>query len=360
MNTTGKIALTLCTVLWISADHSLAASNVTTMHGPNPNFDHTLFDSELSNSDLIHGLIATELPGDTGWHPANPASGNSLHPNGLPAFTDGVGGFNTLTGLLNDFPGDGNPAKVIQYDLAQPANIGAVNILAGNSNDVDGRMFVNVVIRYSDDNGENFYPLGGYVPGLGTNPNGYYSSDVPLAINRPGGSQEDPQQLETLVTFMSIFDDESPVMALGVTNLQFDFYASNNSDGWQRDGFDGLNPFTEFDDSQPEAISSPLIWEIDVLEGPDVSADFNSDEKVDGQDFLIWQRGVLVNDGSATLVDGDADGDTNVDGGDLTVWEKQYGSNNMSGGIQVIPEPIACNLILLGLLLIGSSRPQKH
>ena len=44
--------------------------------------EHAELDSGLSASysstDLLEGLIATERPGDLGWHSANPASGNSL------------------------------------------------------------------------------------------------------------------------------------------------------------------------------------------------------------------------------------------------------------------------------------------
>ena len=60
-------------------------------------------DGQISSSDLLQGLIATEREGDTGWYPANPAAGNSLLPDGLPAFTDGAGDLSGVTGLLNDF-----------------------------------------------------------------------------------------------------------------------------------------------------------------------------------------------------------------------------------------------------------------
>lgn len=334
MNRQSGIALTFFLVVALSTTQLHAAITVATDHGPNPNFDETLFDGMLSNNDLIQGLIATELAGDQGWHPANTNPADRL-----PAFTDGLGGTNILTGLLNDFPGEGVPTKVIQYDLAQPSAIGKINILAGNKNDVDGRIFCTVVIRYSTDNGSNFLPLGGFVPGLGANSNGYYASDNPLTINRPGGAGDIPANLETLVSFMSIFDDASPIIASSVTNLQFDFYANNNADGWERDAFDGTNPFTGFDDGQLPAISSPLIWEIDVLEGPDVSADFDMDGDVDGEDFLTWQRGYGINDGSAQPGDGDATGDGNVNGADLGVWQSTYGAGSLLAASTSVPEP---------------------
>ncbi len=352
MNRRKRIAFFAILGVAVSGSQIHAAITVTTDHGPNPNFDHTLFDSLLSNSDIIQGLIATELPGDMGWHPANPASTNSLHPNGLPAFTDGSGGFNIFAGLLNDFPGEGTPTKVIQYDLPQPTSIGGINILSGNLNDVDGRVFAAVVIRYSTNNGASFSPLGGFVPGLGSNSNGYYASDTPLTINRPGGASDVPANLETLVSFMRISDDLSPTIASSVTNLQFDFYATNNSDGWERDSFDGVNPFTGFDDTQPPAISSPLIWEIDVLEGPDVSADFDMDGDVDGKDFLTWQRGFGIDDGSAQPGDGDATGDGNVNAADLGVWQSTYGSGALPATSVSVPEPASLTSVTLGLITV--------
>jgi hypothetical protein len=53
---------------------------------------------------------------------------------------------------------------------------------------------------------------------------------------------------------------------------------------------------------------------LDDLE-PEGEADFDNDADVDGNDFLLWQRG-----------SGDADADGDSDGDDLTVWREAYGS----------------------------------
>lgn len=325
-----------------------AEITVTTDHGPNPNFDHTLFDSMISSDDLIQGMIATELDGDNGWHPANTNPADQLS-----AFTDGLGGVRDLTGLLNDFPGEGKPTKLIQYDLAEPSNIGQINILTGNRKDVDGRAFCTVRILYSTDNGSSFLPLGGYVPSLGANTNGYYQADPPLTINEPGGSFNG--NLETLVTFMNITNDASPLLATGVTNLQFDFYSTNNTVNWYWDAFDGVNPFTGYDDGQTEAISSPLVWEIDVIEGPEVttSADFDSDGDVDGVDYLIWQSGFGIDDGTAQLGDGDANGDGNVNDADLSIWQDAFGP---PAAAAAVPEPSTLSIAGIALWLTWGFR----
>lgn len=57
-----------------------------------------------------------------------------------------------------------------------------------------------------------------------------------------------------------------------------------------------------------------------VLRGP-LQADFNNSGTVDGQDFLIWQRGFGVGN---TKPQGDANEDGFVDGVDLGIWQSQY------------------------------------
>jgi hypothetical protein len=55
------------------------------------------------------------------------------------------------------------------------------------------------------------------------------------------------------------------MLATEVTHIEFDFYSVDNTQGQMRDPFDGVNPFTGTDDGLSAAISSPLVWEIDVL-----------------------------------------------------------------------------------------------
>ncbi|HMP06982.1 MAG TPA: choice-of-anchor Q domain-containing protein [Lacipirellulaceae bacterium] len=55
------------------------------------------------------------------------------------------------------------------------------------------------------------------------------------------------------------------------------------------------------------------------------TADFNSDQSVDGHDFLLWQRGLGTPAPQGARTDGDADGDLDVDHHDLAVWMAQFG-----------------------------------
>ncbi|MBA4107100.1 MAG: hypothetical protein C0485_15250 [Pirellula sp.] len=53
-------------------------------------------------------------------------------------------------------------------------------------------------------------------------------------------------------------------------------------------------------------------------------ADFNKDDRVDGFDFLLWQRN-FGKTGTATQSHGSADGDGDVDGADLAEWKASFG-----------------------------------
>jgi len=70
------------------------------------------------------------------------------------------------------------------------------------------------------------------------------------------------------------------------------------------------------------AFDDKIAW----YENLGVSADFDSDNDVDGFDFLAWQLGLGTSAPNATKSDGDADDDQDVDGDDLTVWENQFGT----------------------------------
>jgi ELWxxDGT repeat protein len=65
------------------------------------------------------------------------------------------------------------------------------------------------------------------------------------------------------------------------------------------------------------------LWSVPAL--PDVAGDFNDDSRVDGHDFLAWQRSL---GSSASPAGSGADGDVSgaVDAGDLAVWSNNFGA----------------------------------
>jgi hypothetical protein len=238
-----SFVLATTATLMLSLPVSAAPTAVTT-HGA----DSTSLSSMIAVGDLISGQNGVELVGDLGWHPANPAAPNSTLPQGLPTFTDDVN--NTgLFGLLNDFPPAGAPAKRVQYSLGGAKDIREIQILSGNDGK-DGRVFSTTVISASTNGGGSFSTLG------------YFQSDLSGTVNAGQWGS----------TLVEITDDAGGPLAAGVTDLIFEFYAVDNSQGELRDPFDGVNPFTGVDDGFNAPIASPLIWEIDVIGVPEPTA----------------------------------------------------------------------------------------
>jgi len=86
-----------------------------------------------------------------------------------------------------------------------------------------------------------------------------------------------------------------------------------------------------------------------------LTADFDGDIVVDGQDFEIWETNFgLVNGATKEL--GDADGDGIVDGFDFLAWQREFGigvgaiPHNTVAAISQIPEPSSFILVLCGAL----------
>jgi hypothetical protein len=100
-----------------------------------------------------------------------------------------------------------------------------------------------------------------------------------------------------------------------------------------------------------------LTWQVDQTEtdlvlsltGVGMSADFDVNGNVDGNDFLRWQRGLgRIN---ASREDGDANGDGMVDVADLDMWRSAAGGGGAAAALQSIPEPTA--LFLAATLAAG-------
>ena len=104
------------------------------------------------------------------------------------------------------------------------------------------------------------------------------------------------------------------------------------------------------------------------------NANFNGDSSINGDDFLVWQRGhgsdglditfgtdrVVTNIEYLALADGDANLDYSVDGDDLNIWRNQYGSTVVSSTTMTIPEPSGLVIANAGLLLIVGLRRSRN
>ncbi len=279
-----------------------------------------------SNSDILQGRIPTVLPGDIGWHSANPASNDPNDPNGLPAFTDGVGDLGSgVTGLLNDFPPAGSPAKLIDYDLGVAHDISEIHIFTGNNGN-DGRIFSTTAVWTSSD-------------GVAYNLLGYFQSD-PSSSENNASTPDGPNG----ASVVRIVRDDGSSLAEGVRHLRFDLFAVSDLNGLMRDPFDGVNSFTGIDDGLTAAYVSPLVREIDVFGALSASlpGDLNRDGMVDAADYVAWRK----TDGTQAGFDS---------------WRTHFGASIGSGAVRAmaanVPEPGTGLLLILTVPIAFSLRP---
>jgi hypothetical protein len=80
---------------------------------------------------------------------------------------------------------------------------------------------------------------------------------------------------------------------------------------------------------------------------PSSTADFDGDDDVDGNDFLIWQRGLGLA-GQTDNSNGDADGNGVVEGVDLDQWKAQFGGGAAVAAVDAVPEPTSLALLAAG------------
>lgn len=77
-------------------------------------------------------------------------------------------------------------------------------------------------------------------------------------------------------------------------------------------------------------------------------ADFDGNDVVDGNDVLIWQRGLGLT-GQTDNSTGDANGDHKVDFADLEIWAAAFGSGSSLSAVAVVPEPSAAAAALTAI-----------
>jgi len=111
------------------------------------------------------------------------------------------------------------------------------------------------------------------------------------------------------------------------------------------------------------SLAAPNAGDRDVLVAKftDLSADFNSDNKVDGDDLGIWEQNYGLSDpfGHDVHEFGDADGDAGIAGMDFLIWQREFGSGfgiADSASSAAVPEPTTCTLALAALCLAMSRR----
>lgn len=163
----------------------------------------------------------------------------------------------------------------------------------------------------------------------------------------PGWDQAESSDANRLVEFktsgatpmvggQTVLDLGAPVSltagSLSLADFQFEFTLSTG------EIMDGIVKFG----AVPTAGSSP--------------GDFNRDGKVDGADFLAWQRGYNTSVPNGTGADGSGNG--LIDVADLAIWKSGFGSSTatVSTVSAAVPEPTTLSIVLIALGCIYGKR----
>ncbi|QDS97606.1 esterase-like activity of phytase family protein [Adhaeretor mobilis] len=92
---------------------------------------------------------------------------------------------------------------------------------------------------------------------------------------------------------------------------------------------------------------------------PIVSADFDDSSKIDGGDFLLWQREAGASQFLSDAFDADGNRDGNVDGDDRALWQSIFG-NAAFVSSDAIPEPSSLCLALLATACLAQRCRRIH
>jgi len=94
-----------------------------------------------------------------------------------------------------------------------------------------------------------------------------------------------------------------------------------------------------------------------------ITADFDADGDVDGEDQARWEMGFGMSLG-ATFSDGDADNDGDVDGSDFLAWQRNLGTTAQGVAAAAnstnVPEPSSLGLLLIATLVLKSSSRHRR
>jgi hypothetical protein len=126
----------------------------------------------------------------------------------------------------------------------------------------------------------------------------------------------------------------------------------------EAEGFEGGLHWTYDTDEQPDLWnaqeSGGVIFDMLAARIPQITADFDQDNDVDGTDFFNWQRGIGTI--GATLTDGDANEDSIVDIEDLFIWQTRFGTTSAVATAAAVPEPVSLLLVLGCIFILAVSR----
>ena len=339
-------------LIWIGAVGAHAEDVDGTWENPTGQGNGPITDA--NTNDPIVGDPVDIPPDETGANSSNAADGEMIHSPFTPITLAAEGdkltftGMVTLQGTINSPSSAGNPRTQFRFGVFDGDEVGDdlgwVGYFMHNKHG-DAGTPAGVLAEKPTGNTSIYLSTTGQttitsVQGDGT-PASLFNDDtydLSLTIERDGAGALivtgviDAQNLEFTQTLTGT--DATP------PSYTFDylgFLTGNNLDADRAAYADLVVTFT------PGTIAE--------------DADFDDDEDVDGEDFLIWQRG-LGGAGGTDNADGNADGDSDVDGDDLTIWGAQFGAATVNA--QSIPEPSSLALGGLALATMASIARRRH
>lgn len=193
--------------------------------------------------------------------------------------------------------------------------------------------------------------LTGYVEGVGTLDNVVITGTdapgfSPATVNRGSVAYDGTLEIEIGGTNSgSDYDQLNHLLGDGIADLggTLDVQLIEGFTPTAGDTFEiitAMSVLETFDNELLPTLGGGLTWLVDyqstsVLLSVGLAGDFNFDGRVDGGDFLAWQR------------------DTSL--GNLTDWETNYGST-VTANMAAVPEPSAIMLALVGLAFTSRRR----
>jgi len=82
-----------------------------------------------------------------------------------------------------------------------------------------------------------------------------------------------------------------------------------------------------------------------LVPAPTLAGDYDDDQDVDGDDFLVWQQ--MLGDTVTPGTGADGNNSGTIDAGDLTVWRTNFGMAASSGAAASVPEPLSLSLVAM-------------
>jgi hypothetical protein len=120
-------------------------------------------------------------------------------------------------------------------------------------------------------------------------------------------------------------------------------------------------------DTEPDSLRSVDMKNFDISYAVLHSwGDYNSDDVVDGADFLLWQRELGLPAPGMPTLRADGDGSYHVDAADLSVWRQNYGkaagasSIAAAQSLEPLPEPSALFVMLIGGTALGMAKGLRY